>query len=186
MLRLRLLGSRELERTDEGDTNAVFAQPKRFALLAYLACRADRFHRRDTLLAVFWPELDTFAARRALRNALYQLRLALDEDVFVARGDDELMVDRTKLWCDVPALGDALTDARYEEAVALYRGELLEGGARQRRRRRVRELACAGARAGARASAARTRAAHSPARGIRPPRRGRAKCRARDAARALR
>jgi DNA-binding SARP family transcriptional activator/TolB-like protein len=127
MLRLRLLGSRELERTDRGDTNAVFAQPKRFALLAYMACRADRFHRRDTLLAVFWPELDTFAARRALRNALYQLRLALGDDVFVARGDDELMVDRAKLWCDVPALGDALADAHYGEAVALYRGELLEG-----------------------------------------------------------
>jgi DNA-binding SARP family transcriptional activator/TolB-like protein len=105
----------------------VFAQPKRFALLAYMACRADRFHRRDTLLAVFWPELDTFAARRALRNALYQLRLALGEDVFIARGDDELMVDRVKLWCDVPALSESLAAARYDEAVALYRGELLEG-----------------------------------------------------------
>ena len=55
MLRLRLLGSRELERADQTDASAVFAQPKRFALLAYMACRADRFHRRDTLLAVFWP-----------------------------------------------------------------------------------------------------------------------------------
>src|SRR5450432_2044057 len=127
MLRLRLLGSRELERTDHGDASALFAQPKRFALLAYVACRADRFHRRDSLLAVFWPELDTFAARRALRNALYQLKLALDEDVFITRGDDELMVDRTKLWCDVPALGESLAAAHYDEAVALYRGELLEG-----------------------------------------------------------
>ncbi|HMI57238.1 MAG TPA: BTAD domain-containing putative transcriptional regulator, partial [Gemmatimonadaceae bacterium] len=127
MLRLRLLGSRELERTDRGDASAVFAQPKRFALLAYLACRADRFHRRDTLLAVFWPELDTFGARRALRNALYHLRQALGEDAFVARGDEELMIDRTKLWCDVTALGESLAEGRYDEAVALYRGELLEG-----------------------------------------------------------
>jgi DNA-binding SARP family transcriptional activator/TolB-like protein len=127
MLRLRLLGSRELERADQRDASAVFAQPKRFALLAYMACRAGRFHRRDTILAVFWPELDTFAGRRALRNALYQLRLALGEDVFIGRGDDELMVDRAKLWCDVLALGDALAAARYDEAAALYRGELLEG-----------------------------------------------------------
>jgi DNA-binding SARP family transcriptional activator/TolB-like protein len=127
MLRLRLLGSRELEQADQTDASAVFAQPKRFALLAYMACRADRFHRRDTVLAVFWPELDTFAARRALRNSLYHLRLALGDDVFIARGDDELMIDRAKLWCDVPALGDALAAARYDEAVALYRGELLEG-----------------------------------------------------------
>ncbi|HEV7703732.1 MAG TPA: winged helix-turn-helix domain-containing protein, partial [Gemmatimonadaceae bacterium] len=105
MLRLRLLGSRELERTDQGDASAVFAQPKRFALLAYMACRADRFHRRDTLLAVFWPELDAFAGRRALRNALYHLRQALGEDGFIARGDEELMIDRAKLWCDVTALG---------------------------------------------------------------------------------
>ena len=127
MLRLLIVGSRELERAVPGDSSGVFAQPKRFALLAYMACRADRFHRRDTLLGVFWPDLDTFAGRRALRNALYQLRLALGEDVFIARGDDELMVDRTKLWCDVPGLGESLGAARYEEAVALYRGELLEG-----------------------------------------------------------
>ena len=127
MLRLRLLGSRELERTDKGDASSLFAQPKRFALLAYMACRADRFHRRDSLLAVFWPELDSFAARRALRNALYQLKLALGEDVFVARGDVELKIDGTKLWCDVPALGDAVAAAHYDEAVDLYRGDFLEG-----------------------------------------------------------
>ena len=127
MLRLRLLGSRELERTDKGEPSSLFAQPKRFALLAYMACRADRFHRRDSLLAVFWPELDTFAARRALRNSLYQLKLALGEDVFIARGDDELRIDGAKLWCDVPALGDAVAAARYGEAVALYRGGFFEG-----------------------------------------------------------
>ena len=84
MLRLRLLGSQELERTDGADASEVFAQPKPFALLAYLACRTDGFLRRDTLLAVFWPELDTFAARRALRNALYQLRQALGEEPYAA------------------------------------------------------------------------------------------------------
>jgi DNA-binding SARP family transcriptional activator len=127
MLRLRLLGSRELERTDNGEPSSLFAQPKRFALLAYMACRADRFHRRDSLLAVFWPDLDTFAARRALRNSLYQLKLALGEDVFIARGDDELRIDGAKLWCDVPALGDAVAGAHYSEAVELYRGGFLEG-----------------------------------------------------------
>ena len=108
MLRLRLLGSRELERADQSDASAVFAQPKRFALLAYMACRADRFHRRDTLLAVFWPELDTFAARRALRNSLYHLRLALGEDVFIARGDDELMIDRPKRLIPLAVIAVAL------------------------------------------------------------------------------
>ncbi len=126
MLRLHLLGPLELGR-NEDDLGAVLAQPKRFALLAYLATGATGFQRRDTLLAVFWPELDQFAARRALRNTLYQLRRALGDDVFVTRGDDEVMIDRAKLWCDAWALREAVGERRYDEAIALYRGELMEG-----------------------------------------------------------
>lgn len=102
------------------------AQPKRLAVLAYLAIGANTYYRRDTLLAVFWPELDQFAARRALRNTLYQLRLALGEDVFVSRGDDEVMIG-AGVWCDVVALRDAVAASRHDEAAALYRGPLLDG-----------------------------------------------------------
>ena len=65
------------------------AQPKRFALLAYLAIGAGTgYHRRDSLAAMFWPDMDQFAARRALRNTLYHLREALGDGVIVTRGDD--------------------------------------------------------------------------------------------------
>ena len=127
MLRLYLLGRLELAPTDREGQAAVLAQPKRLAILAYLAVSAGKYQRRDTLLALFWPELDEFAARRALRNAIYQLRLTLGDAVFVARGDDEIMVDPAALWCDAAALRDAVSAARYDEAIELYRGELLEG-----------------------------------------------------------
>jgi serine/threonine-protein kinase len=127
LIRLALFGAPQISRADGTDASALLAQPKRLALLAYLAIGADTYHRRDSLLAVFWPELDQFAARRALRNTLYQLRLALDDDVFASRGDDEIKLDGAKLWCDVVALRDAVAANRYDEAAGLYRGELLDG-----------------------------------------------------------
>lgn len=127
MLRLYLLGPLEVGRTDRVDGGDVLAQPKRFALLAYLAVSAGLYQRRDSLLALLWPELDEFAARRALRQTLHQLRRALGDDVFVTRGDDEVMVDRDAVWCDLVALRDAVQGERYDEAIGLYRGELLEG-----------------------------------------------------------
>jgi DNA-binding SARP family transcriptional activator/TolB-like protein len=127
MLRIYLLGQLELGTAADAGQTSILSQPKRLALLAYLAVGAGKYHRRDTLLALFWPELDEFAARRALRNTLYQLRLTLGDDVFVVRGDDEVMANPAALWCDAAALRDAVAGARYDEAVGLYRGELLEG-----------------------------------------------------------
>lgn len=127
MLCLYLLGRLELGPQADAQQAAVLAQPKRLAMLAYLAVAAGTYQRRDTLLALFWPELDEFAARRALRNTLYQLRLALGDGVFVSRGDDEIMVDGAVLACDIAVLRDAVSAGRYDEAIDLYRGELLEG-----------------------------------------------------------
>ncbi|MGH7621956.1 MAG: AfsR/SARP family transcriptional regulator, partial [Gemmatimonadaceae bacterium] len=102
--------------------------PKRFAVLAYLAISGGGgYHRRDSLAAMFWPEMDQFAARRALRNTLYHLREALGEGVIIVRGNDAVSIDATLLPCDVTRLGDAVEAGRYEEAVDCYRGELLAG-----------------------------------------------------------
>jgi len=127
MLRIYLFGQLELGSAADASQTSIFAQPKRLAFLAYLAVSAGKYHRRDTLLALFWPELNALAARRALRNTLYQLRLTLGDEVFLVRGDDEVAVNPALLWCDVAALKEAVAAERYEEAVSLYRGELLEG-----------------------------------------------------------
>ena len=76
MIQLRLLGGVDLVDPDgRGELRSVLVQPKRLALLVYLALAGDRrFRRRDTLVALFWPELDAEHARGALRQSLRFLR----------------------------------------------------------------------------------------------------------------
>jgi DNA-binding SARP family transcriptional activator/TolB-like protein len=76
---------------------------------------------------MFWPELDQFAARRALRNTLYHLRDALGDSVIVAQGDDAISINASELTSDVARLRSAVDARRYEEAVDSYGGVLLEG-----------------------------------------------------------
>lgn len=49
------------------------------ALLAYLALEAAQPHSRDELATRFWPDEPETIAKQNLRQALYQLRQALDE-----------------------------------------------------------------------------------------------------------
>lgn len=128
MFRLHTLGALDLRRPDGREVGSVLAQPKRVALLAYLAmARPAGFHRRDTLLALFWPESDKAHARDALRQAVRYLRRSLDKEVLAGRGDDELGLDETLLWCDVTAFEQAAEDGRFGDALEFYRGELLPG-----------------------------------------------------------
>jgi DNA-binding SARP family transcriptional activator len=157
MIRFHTLGVLDLRGPDGAEVGSVLRQPKRLGLLAYLAIASPRrFHRRDSILALFWPELDEEHARAALRRALYFLRLELGADVLTGRGEDEVGVS-DELWCDVSALDVAVASGGFEEAVTLYRGALLEGlhvsGAApefsewlDRERDRVRERAAAAAR----------------------------------------
>lgn len=128
MLRWRTLGALELRRSTTEENLAVLAQPKRVALLAYLVMAKPRgFHRRDTLLALFWPELDTDHARAALRQALTFLRRELGEEVIQTRSATDLAVDPKRLWCDATAFEEALEGQHLEQAIALYQGDFLPG-----------------------------------------------------------
>ncbi len=125
---LRTLGAVDLRAPDGREVRAVLRQPKRLALLAYLAVSPPRrFHRRDSLLGLFWPELDQEHARAALRRSLYFLRSALGAEVVVGRGEDEVAAPEETLWCDATALDRALAAGDPERALGLYRGRLLEG-----------------------------------------------------------
>ena len=124
---LRVLGSLRLSATDGRDFESLLRQPKRTALLAYLAAATPAgFHRRDTLLGLFWPELDEARARAALNQALYVLRNSLGEQAILTRGDGEVALGEV-IGCDARALERALEDGRPADALALYDGELLEG-----------------------------------------------------------
>ncbi|HEX7121538.1 MAG TPA: hypothetical protein VF178_04140, partial [Gemmatimonadaceae bacterium] len=128
MIRFRVLGGVELHDSTGRPLQSVLVQPKRLALLAWLASASPRgFHRRDTILALFWPELDEERARAALNQAVYHLRRSLGRDAILSRGNDELGVNPAHLWCDVVAFDEAMQDGDAGAALALYRGDLLTG-----------------------------------------------------------
>jgi DNA-binding SARP family transcriptional activator/Tol biopolymer transport system component len=128
MLEFRMLGAIRLEAADGSELDSILRQPKRLAVLAYLSAPAPGTrHRRDILLALFWPDLDTAHARTSLRNALYVLRQSLGDDVIHSMGDEEISVNPKVLRTDVAELLAALREGRVEDALAVYGGELLPG-----------------------------------------------------------
>src|SRR6478672_7303192 len=127
-MRLRTLGALDLRDSDGRELRAVLAQPKRIALLAYLALATPRgFHRRDTLIALFWPEHDEEHARNSLSQSVHVLRQALGAGALVSRNGDALSIDWADFSCDAVGFEEALDGGRLSDAVELYRGELLEG-----------------------------------------------------------
>jgi DNA-binding SARP family transcriptional activator/Tfp pilus assembly protein PilF len=130
MLQLHTLGRFELLRPAASGVEVISVQPKRLALLAYLcisAAAARGVQRRDTLLALFWPESSEEEARRALRQALYYLRNALGDGVLLSRPDESLEVVPGALWCDAVALESAAGTGKAAEALDLYGGDFLAG-----------------------------------------------------------
>ncbi len=128
MIELRALGVLDLRGPKDADCRAVLQQPKRFGVLAFLAIASPRrFHRRDSLLAMFWPDLDQERARAALRRALYFVRSAIGAGVIVGRGEEEVGIGEHALWCDASAFDEACESGEPARALELYRGDLLEG-----------------------------------------------------------
>ena len=106
----------------------MLAQPRRFALLAYLALRGSRtFVRRDELVGMFWPESSEDRARAALRQALRFLRTGLGADAILNRGQDEVGLDAEWIACDAADFLTHLQRGSDEAAVAHYTGDLLPG-----------------------------------------------------------
>jgi predicted ATPase/DNA-binding SARP family transcriptional activator len=141
---IRLLGPFLAER--DGQPLTGFRSAKVRALLAYLCVESHRPWPRATLAYLLWPDFTETTAQNDLRNALSNLRHVLGD----AQTDRPLLlVSQATLqfnraghyWLDVQAFLDLLPPAgpdqqlvsdqaavaRLEEAVALYRGDFLEG-----------------------------------------------------------
>ena len=128
MIRLRLLGTVDLRDSQGRELGAVLRRPKLLALLGYLTVARPRgLQRRDTLVALLWPELDHAHARNALSQAVHALRQTLGHAALLARGEEELRVSEEGLGCDVREFETALEAGRAEQALELYRGGLLNG-----------------------------------------------------------
>ena len=128
MVRFQTLGHIDLRDNHDHEIRAILTQPKRLAVLAYLAIASPAgFHRRDRLAALFWPESDSGKARAALSRVIYALRTELGPDVIVSRGDDEVALDFTKIECDVVHFEQRFQAGDYQHAVDLYYADLLPG-----------------------------------------------------------
>ena len=117
-----------------------FESHKVKALFAYLAVQRKRSFSREHLAALLWPDRPDKAARRNLRQAIYNLKSALAHDGAAApilTPGSELQIDpELDCWLDVEAFEAAqrqgrsggVVDPHYlTAAAALYRGDFLAG-----------------------------------------------------------
>jgi DNA-binding SARP family transcriptional activator len=130
-LTLSFFGAFRATLGDKSLTN--FRSVRAQGLLAYLALTNEQPQARDVLAALFWPDEPEDVAKQNLRQSLYQLRQVLGE----ADSQDEphLLVTRSTVQfnpasphsLDVTAFLTCLETRELEQAVALYRGDLLTG-----------------------------------------------------------
>jgi adenylate cyclase len=127
-IRFLALGPAGLKGPGDAEAAAFLQRPKLVGLFAYLAAATPSgLQRRDTLLGLFWAAMDQERARAALRQSLYNLRQFLGDGVVVTRGDEEVGIVPERVWRDVAAFEEALKRGAREEALDMYRGDLLEG-----------------------------------------------------------
>ena len=150
-LTLSLLGGFEV--LLDGQPITAFGTDKSRALLAYLTMKAGRTHRRAEVAGLLWPELSAKKAAHNLSQTLLRLRHALREDgkpVHAAQqpfllytGQDIHFNPLSDYQLDVSRFTDLLKARRehqhphdqlcqvclhrLQQAVALYRGNLLAG-----------------------------------------------------------
>jgi DNA-binding SARP family transcriptional activator/tetratricopeptide (TPR) repeat protein len=127
-IRIQALGTLDIRDERDESLQSICAQPKRAALLAFLAIEGlGGFVRRDKLFALFWPESSQSQARGALNQAVHFLRGALVADVLVSQGGEAIGVNRDLTWCDAIAFDDAVARGAHKEALGLYKAPFLEG-----------------------------------------------------------
>ncbi len=121
-LRVFLLGA---PRAIAGRKPIVTDTRKAMALLAYLAV-SEQPQRRATLAALLWPDSGEQKSRGALRRTLSVLRTALADRWLHAEGET-VELDRHGVVVDVVEFRQAVRAGRFAEAIALYRGDFLQG-----------------------------------------------------------
>lgn len=127
MIRLTLLRGIGLFDEAGHSIDRVVQQPKRLAVLAYLALVGRGAGcQRDTLFALFWPEMTARRARQALNATTHFLRQQLGQEIIENRGPDALGIAPGTLWCDAAEFIDTVAGDP-EGALRLYSGDLLPG-----------------------------------------------------------
>ena len=126
-LEVRLLG--QVEVTVDGRPFRLATPRKSLQLLAYLLMHRAAAVSRDYLAFLLWPDEEESVARGRLRSTISDLLRVLPQPGgdFIGTNTDEVWWNgEVELRLDVDAFSDAAKDPeRLEEAVALYRGDLL-------------------------------------------------------------
>ena len=126
--KLTVLGGFAL--TSGDGNNIVLPTRKDRLLLSYLGLNAGQALSREKLYGLLWADREEAQARGSLRQSLAALR-----DAFHSAGLDPLKSDRNSVTLDLAGIEiDALDFARLaadsaslDQAILLYRGELLAG-----------------------------------------------------------
>jgi len=137
-LKISLLGPIQVTLDERPVTG--FKSNKVRALLAYLAVEADRPHRRETLAGLLWPDWPEREAMSNLRYSLSDLRRTIDDRAadppfLLITRDDIQFNAASDYWIDITdfrkSAGIQKSHPSFinklEKAVALYRGNFLEG-----------------------------------------------------------
>lgn len=126
MIDLQLFGGLDFVGPDpSGSIRARRRHP--MMLLALVAAAAPKAISRDSIMAFLWPESDSTRASSSLRQALHSLRRDLGEDLFLPETASGIRLDRNKVKVDLWIFRDALARHAPADAVAVYRGPLLDG-----------------------------------------------------------
>jgi DNA-binding SARP family transcriptional activator len=140
-LSVRLLGSLDVNAA-VADAEPPTAHKAR-ELLCYLLLHHGRPVRRDLLLSQLWTDAEPRWCRKSLRQALWQLQIALGERISAAAlevGPQTIMIrDTTDVWLDVAEFRSTAESLRgtpaqqigqaeaalADQAIRLYHGDLL-------------------------------------------------------------
>lgn len=124
-LYLRTLGSLQLERTEpDGQPTVIQRGGKPLVLLAWFVRRAGRGQEKATVARRFWPEVESSAARKSLRQALHTLRTLVGADAFRDDGDT-IALRAGVVTLDLALAHDAMNTGAYERALELCTGRFL-------------------------------------------------------------
>ena len=104
-----------------------FKSTKDRALLAYLAAEASHTHSRESLAALFWPDMPDSAARSNLRYTLSSLRRTIRDQTanppYLLINQDSIQFNTgSSVWVDLHAFQEGLPQSKLFDANVAKKG----------------------------------------------------------------
>ncbi|OPH59632.1 hypothetical protein BC351_19310 [Paenibacillus ferrarius] len=136
---IHLLNGLKLYRRDQNKAQIKLRSPKTEELFAFLVCK--RTVSREEIIDTLWSGLEPEKAWKNLNSTLYYVRKAISDNKAVhciVADRNEIRIDESGVYCDLYELERLIKKIRlaptnnaelFEQAEALYTGQLLKGKA---------------------------------------------------------